>query len=174
MVQARTRIMNPLQAVALNEGLRCKKRLWRTERPRLDPFQLALWASRRRHDLLELLDRLNPTIAELSQAVEREVEKFPEGAATGDSSWCGSAHGIGVRADHRRSRTLSEWQAGGQLSRSGSAGRLQRESKTAGAHHQARKFDLALLAGRGGAGHGAQSSGMAQPGESRGINTFTW
>src|SRR5271169_3935632 len=32
MVQARTRIMNQLQAVALNEGLRCKKRLWRTER----------------------------------------------------------------------------------------------------------------------------------------------
>src|SRR5207253_9991073 len=29
MVQARTRIMNQLQAVALNEGLRCKKKLWR-------------------------------------------------------------------------------------------------------------------------------------------------
>jgi len=29
MVQARTRLMNQLQAVALNEGLRCKKRLWR-------------------------------------------------------------------------------------------------------------------------------------------------
>jgi transposase len=29
MVQARNRIMNQLQAVALNEGLRCKKRLWR-------------------------------------------------------------------------------------------------------------------------------------------------
>ena len=40
MVQARTRIMNQLQAVALNEGLRCKKRLWRTERPRLESFQL--------------------------------------------------------------------------------------------------------------------------------------
>jgi transposase len=78
MVQARTRIMNQLQAVALNEGLRCKKRLWRTERPRLESFPLAPWASRRRHDLLELLDRLNPTIAELSQAVEQEVEKFPE------------------------------------------------------------------------------------------------
>jgi transposase len=29
LVQARTRIMNQLQAIALNEGLRCKKRLWR-------------------------------------------------------------------------------------------------------------------------------------------------
>jgi transposase len=78
MVQARTRIMNQLQAVALNEGLRCKKRLWRSERQRLESFPLAPWASRRRHELLELLDRLNPTIAELSQAVEQEVEKSPE------------------------------------------------------------------------------------------------
>jgi transposase len=29
MVQARTRIMNQLQAVVLNEGLRAKKKLWR-------------------------------------------------------------------------------------------------------------------------------------------------
>ena len=78
MVQARTRIMNQLQAVALNEGLRCKKRLWRTKRPELESFPLAPWASRRRQDLLELLDRLNPTIAELSQAVEQQVEKYPE------------------------------------------------------------------------------------------------
>src|SRR5216683_2193516 len=76
MVQARTRIMNPLQAVALNEGLRCKKRLWREQgRAQLESFRLAPWASRRRHDLLELLDRLTPTIAELAQAIEREVEK---------------------------------------------------------------------------------------------------
>jgi transposase len=78
MVQARSRIMNQLQAVALNEGLRCKKRLWRTKRPQLESFPLAPWASRRRQDLLELLDRLNPSIAELSQAVEQEVEKCPE------------------------------------------------------------------------------------------------
>jgi transposase len=79
MVQARTRIMNQLQAVALNEGLRCKKRLWRDAgREQLELFKLAPWASRRRRDLLELLDRLTPTIAELTQAVEQEVEKCPE------------------------------------------------------------------------------------------------
>jgi transposase len=78
MVQARTRIMNQLQAVALNEGLRCKKRLWREHgRAQLESFRLAPWASRRRRDLLELLDRLNPTIAELSQAIEHEVEQCP-------------------------------------------------------------------------------------------------
>ena len=78
MVQMRTRIMNQLQAVALNEGLRCKKRLWRENgRKQLEAFALAPWASRRRHDLLELLDRLNPTIVELTQMIEQEVEKYP-------------------------------------------------------------------------------------------------
>src|SRR6202007_1007392 len=78
MVQARTRIMNQLQAVALNEGLRCKQRLWRERgRQQLESFRLAPWGSRRRHDLLELLDRLSPTIKELTQAIEREVEKYP-------------------------------------------------------------------------------------------------
>lgn len=78
LVQARTRIMNQLQAVALNEGLRCEKRLWREHaRQQLEAFHLALWASRRRRDLLELMDRLNPTIAELTQAIEQEAEKNP-------------------------------------------------------------------------------------------------
>ena len=79
MVQARTRILNQLQAVALNEGLSCKKRLWRTSgRQQLESFRLGPWASRRRQDLLELLDRVNPTITELSQAIEQEAEKCPE------------------------------------------------------------------------------------------------
>jgi transposase len=79
MVQARTRIMNQLQAVALNEGLLCKKRLWRERgRQQLESFQLAPWASRRRRDLLELLDRLSPTITELTQTIEQEAEKCPE------------------------------------------------------------------------------------------------
>jgi transposase len=78
MVQARTRIMNQLQAVALNEGLRCKKRLWREHgRKQLESLRLMPWASRRRKDLLEFLDRLNPTIADLSQAIEQQVEKCP-------------------------------------------------------------------------------------------------
>src|SRR6202166_4140635 len=78
MVQARTRIMNQLQAVALNEGLHCKKRLWREHgRQQLESFRLAPWASRRRQDLLALLDRLNPMIAELTQAIEQEAEKNP-------------------------------------------------------------------------------------------------
>src|ERR1700688_695079 len=49
MVQARTRIMNQLQAVALNEGLHCKKKLWREQgRRQLESFRLAPWGGRRR------------------------------------------------------------------------------------------------------------------------------
>jgi transposase len=77
--RVRKQNMNQLQAVALNEGLRCKKRLWREAgREQLEAFPLAPWASRRRQDLLELLDRLNPTIADLTQTIEQEVEKCPE------------------------------------------------------------------------------------------------
>jgi len=53
LVQARTRMMNQLQAVALNEGLRCRKKLFREAgRKQLEGFRLARWASRRRHVLI--------------------------------------------------------------------------------------------------------------------------
>jgi transposase len=78
MVPMRTRIMKQLQAVARKEGLRCKKRLWREQgRQQLESFRWARWASRRRRDRWELLDRLNPTMAELTQWIEQEVEKYP-------------------------------------------------------------------------------------------------
>ncbi len=103
MVQARTRIMNQLQAVALNEGLRCKKRLWREHgRQQLESFRLAPWASRRRRDLLELLDRLNPTIAELTPGDRAGSGEVSRGAAIDDPSRCGSTHRTSLRADHRR------------------------------------------------------------------------
>ena len=78
MVQMRTRLMNQLQALALNEGIRRKKGLWREAgRKQLESVALAPWASQRRHDLLELLDRLSPRIAELSERVEEEAHKIP-------------------------------------------------------------------------------------------------
>jgi len=71
--------MNQLQAVAMNEGKKWKKSLWSGRgRAQLEKFLLALWATRRRQDLLELLDRLNPTIEELTTAIEQEAEKRPE------------------------------------------------------------------------------------------------
>ena len=78
LVQMRTRIMNQLHVVALNEGVRRKKALWRPAgRAELESLVLARWASQRRQDLLELLDQLTPKIQELTRALEQEVEKRP-------------------------------------------------------------------------------------------------
>jgi transposase len=75
----RTRIMNQLQAVAMNEGYRWKKKLFSAQgRALLEKLSLAPWASRRRKELLELLDQLDPKIAELTAAVEREAHQRPE------------------------------------------------------------------------------------------------
>src|SRR6202453_1787193 len=79
LVQMRTRIMNQLQAIARNEGQRRKKKLWsEAGRAQLEKLALAPWASRRRQDLLELRDRMNPRIQELSGAAEQEAKKRPE------------------------------------------------------------------------------------------------
>src|ERR1700674_2621116 len=83
MVQARTRIMNQLQAVALNEGVRCKKRLWREAgREQLESFRLAPWASRRRHDLRTLR----------SQPYNQEPWSPPQRPPRGGSLLQGSGH----------------------------------------------------------------------------------
>jgi transposase len=59
-----------------NEGVRRKKALWRPAgRQELQSFVLAPWASRRRKDLLDLLDQLTPKIQQLTQALDAEVEK---------------------------------------------------------------------------------------------------
>jgi len=71
LVQMRTRIMNQLQALALNEGQRRKKKLWNEQgRAQWEILPLVPWASRRRKDLLELLDRMNLPIEELTRAVD--------------------------------------------------------------------------------------------------------
>jgi transposase len=44
----------------------------------LEKLPLAPWAGRRRRELLELLDRLNPTIEELTTAAEQEAKKRPD------------------------------------------------------------------------------------------------
>jgi transposase len=79
LVQMRTRIMNQLQALAMNEGRRWKSKLWSEQgRAELEKLALAPWPSRRRHELLELLDQLDPKTAELTAAVEQEAKKRPE------------------------------------------------------------------------------------------------
>jgi transposase len=78
LVQMRTRVMNQLHVVTLNEGVRRKKALWRPAgRSELESLVLAPWALRRRRDLLDLFDQLTPKIHDLTRALEEEVEKRP-------------------------------------------------------------------------------------------------
>jgi transposase len=55
-----------------------KKKLWTTGgRGELEGLALDPWAGRRRKELLEMLDRLDPSLAELDRAVTKEVQKYP-------------------------------------------------------------------------------------------------
>ena len=79
LVQMRTRIMNQLQALAMNENQCRKAKLWsELGRAELAKLPLAPWASRRRTELSELLDRISPIIDELTAAAEQEARKWPE------------------------------------------------------------------------------------------------
>jgi transposase len=79
LVGMRTRVMNQLQAVAMNEGLRHKKRLWSKKgRQQLESLSLMPWTAQRRQELLQLLDQFDPSIDQLSQAIEQEAERIPE------------------------------------------------------------------------------------------------
>ncbi len=79
MVQMRTRVRNQLQAIAMNEGVRRKRGLWSQQgRAQLESLTLSPWTSRRRQELLELLDRFDPSVDELTGAVEEEAARRPE------------------------------------------------------------------------------------------------
>src|SRR5262249_41228088 len=82
--------------------------------------------------------------------------KVSSSAALDDASRCRFSHRTGLRTDHRGCGPLSVREAGGELSRSSAAGRFQRKSATAGTHHQARQFDIALPPGGSGASHSSQ------------------
>jgi len=79
LVRWQTSIRNQLHALAMGEGICRKQKLWsKTGRQELEDLSLDSWASRRRKELLEMLDRLGPAIAELDKAVKEQVEKRGE------------------------------------------------------------------------------------------------
>ena len=76
LVRMRTMLGNQLHALALSQGL-CRKRRLFTKKGRVELGGLALlpWASRRREELLRLLDQLTAPIAELDRAVLEEANR---------------------------------------------------------------------------------------------------
>lgn len=79
LVRFRTSVQNQLHALAMGEGVCRRKKLWsKVGRKELEGLRLGPWASRRREDLLGMLDRLHARIEELDQAVRNEAESRPE------------------------------------------------------------------------------------------------
>src|SRR5215475_11271135 len=78
MVCLRTSVRNQLQALAMGQGVYRKRKLWTAGgRAELEALGLDPWASRRRQELLQILDRLDPCLTELDRAVAKEAEQRP-------------------------------------------------------------------------------------------------
>jgi len=78
LVRVRTQVKNQLQALALNQGVQRRKKLWSVAgRHVLESLPLLPWASRRRAELLKLLDELDGSITTLDRAVDQEALARP-------------------------------------------------------------------------------------------------
>jgi len=76
LVWARIRVKNQLQTLAMNQGVCIGRKLWASAgRHALESLALGPWTSRRRNELLQMLDELNSSVEELDRAVEEEAEK---------------------------------------------------------------------------------------------------
>lgn len=74
LVEIRSRVMNGLQHLALNQGVQKKARLWVDDKKAIRELPLEGWAARRRQDLLGLLTNLDEQIRELDRAVEKAAQ----------------------------------------------------------------------------------------------------
>ena len=79
LVQARTTVKNQLHALAMSQGVCRRGKLWTAKgRAELESLRLLSWASKRRQELLSLLDQLDATLEPLDQAVEKEAKARAE------------------------------------------------------------------------------------------------
>ena len=73
LVWMRNAIGNQLHALAMGEGVCRKKQLWTKQgRTELEALRLDEWASYRRQELLEMIDRLDHSLKKLDDAVEEQ------------------------------------------------------------------------------------------------------
>ena len=137
LVQMRTRVLNQLQAIAMNEGIQRKGGLRSAQgRKRLEQLSLGPWATRRREDLLLLLDQLNKSVDELSAAVQQEAEKRPEARLLMTHPGVGPVMALGVCAHRGIPGALPVWKANRELCWADPGRVLERCSSTAASHQQ--------------------------------------
>jgi len=79
LVRTRTAVKNQLHALAMSQGVCRKRKLWSARgRAELQSLTLLPWATRRRKELLAMLDQLDGSVAELDQAVEEAARDRTE------------------------------------------------------------------------------------------------
>jgi transposase len=122
MVGLRTSVKNQLHALAMGQGVYRKRKLWAAgRRTELEALALDPWASRRRQELLALLDRLDASLTELDRAVAKEAEQRPGGPRLDATTRRGTGNGLNVGVDDRAGGALPTQQTGGELPRAESA-----------------------------------------------------
>ena len=112
LVQMRTRIMNQLQALAMNEGYRWKKKLFSEQGRAL--VRETLVSSLGQSTSARVVGVVGPHESDdcgVNRSRRAGSQETTRGAATDDPSWRGSAHGAGLRVDHRNSDAVSTRQA---------------------------------------------------------------
>lgn len=78
LVRMRSQVKNQLQALALNQGVQRRGKLWSAAgRKQLESLPLLPWAGRRRTELLVLHDQLEESIGELDRAVAEQAHTRP-------------------------------------------------------------------------------------------------
>jgi len=78
LVWRHTAVSNQLHSLAMGEGVCRKKKLFTQKGgAELEGLKLDPWASRRRQELLAMLDQLDASLAELDQAVAQQAEQNP-------------------------------------------------------------------------------------------------
>jgi Transposase len=154
MVQTRTRLMNQLQAVALNEGLRRNVAGNGTEATGVVPVSSV--GEPATAGSAGVAGPPEPDDCGTEPSHRRGSREVSRGAAFADASRGRFSDRAGFRVDRRRGGAVPVRQADCELSGTGAVGGVQRRSATAGTHHQTGQFAVALPAGGGSASHGAQ------------------
>ena len=79
LVRTRTMMKNQLHALAMSQGVCRKSKLWSVKgRAELEGLALLPWTSRRRKELLQLLDQVEAAIRPLDEAVAQEAQARSE------------------------------------------------------------------------------------------------
>ena len=79
LVRMRAQVKNQLQHIALNQGLRLRRKLWtESGRQQIEALELGRWTKMRRDSLLQRLDSFDKEVSKLDALVLQEALKNPQ------------------------------------------------------------------------------------------------